>query len=82
MEIQIGILWESAKEQLEEGIHVLGSIRRIRDIITICRVRETNVGRLIQENDVGFLVPRVRVESSSISSFIDNARTEFHEKTG
>jgi hypothetical protein len=55
MEIKLSIFRELLEEQLKEGIDILGGGIGVAG--TIITIGITNVQRLVQENNVGIVIP-------------------------
>lgn len=55
MEIKVSIFRELLEEQLKEGINILSSSISVAGTITAIGV--TNIQRLVQENNVGIVIP-------------------------
>jgi hypothetical protein len=81
MEWEFRILRELLKEQLEESVDIFGRVCAVFYRGTRVSVRETHVGRLIQENHRCLIRPTVRVRYGRSSFRYDRTWTEFEQKT-
>jgi len=79
MERQLGVLREAGDEEPEEGVNIHTSSRARVHGRTVRGVRVPDANGLIKENDVGTLVPRVRVVRCVLPFIGDAAGTEFEQ---
>jgi hypothetical protein len=73
-------LREAFIEQLEERVDVLRRVLRVGNRLVAVRV--TDLDGRVEEDDVGRLSPRVRVEGDVLALVGDGARTQLEEETG
>lgn len=79
VERQIGVLREAADEEPKKGVDIHTSDRARVHRRTVRGVRIPDTNRLVKENDIGTLVPRVRVARCVLPFLSDTARTEFEQ---
>jgi hypothetical protein len=80
VEGRLSVLWEALEEELEERVDVLAGNGGVVHGRTVVRVRVPDVDRLVQEDDVGVGVPRMRVERGVLAVVSNAARTQLEEQ--
>jgi hypothetical protein len=76
----LGVLREALEEELEERVDVLASNGGVVHGRAVVRVRVPDINGLVQEDDVGVGVPRMRVERGVLAVVGNAARTQFEEQ--
>ena len=81
MEGCLRIFGVTVQEEFQERVDIVSCNGTGANRGTVVRVRKSNVDGLVQEDDVGVRVPRVRVVFQSLSFFINSARTQLEEES-
>lgn len=81
VERQLRVLVEALEKELEESVDVLSCDWRVVDVVAIIRIGVADIYRLVEEEQIGVVVPRVGVVDNALATVGDGARSQLEEET-